>query len=140
MKYDHIEMHSGRMFCPSTNEEIFTLDDLVPINEQAKALIATWCSEYIDEPVFNHEGFRDNWESFLNKNKKQDVEFMLSDFLYEFLVDYEESCWRVFEISTSGFACGPIYSTEWYVVLADTIIEGNIEDEEETVREQNEEN
>jgi hypothetical protein len=125
MQYDTIDMISGRIYCPSTDEEIFTLEELAPINQKAKAVIAAWFSCVIDQPVFNHEGFKKDWESFFDKYRKETKRKDFFDLLTEFLEEYETPEWRVYEVHTSGLACGPVFNTDWYVVLADTVIEDN---------------
>jgi hypothetical protein len=42
-----------------------------------------------------------------------------SDELIEFLKAYKAPTWAVFEITTSGMACGPVSSTVWMVVDLD---------------------
>lgn len=130
MKYDTVEMNSGRIYCPSTDEVIMTLDELAPVKEDAKALIALWHSEIIDQPTINDEKIRKDWEEYLDKFDEETRYFDLYEKLFTFLEEYEAPDWRVYQIETSGMACGPVSSTVWYVVLADTVIEGNDLDEE----------
>lgn len=129
MKYDTVEMISGRLYCPSTGEEIMSLDNLEPINNEAKALIAAWYSCVIEQPVFNNDKIKNAWEEYLQKFPEDSQFYDLYEKISEFLDEYEAPGWRVYEIMTSGLACGPVENTDWYVVLEDTVIEGNDLDE-----------
>ena len=124
MKNDNIEMYSGRIYCPSTDEEIFNLD-WEPINETATALIAAWFSCVIEDPVFNNESIKNDWESFFENCSQEEKQSNFYDFLSAFLENYDAPQWRVYQVETSGISCGPSSNTDWYVVLADTVIEGN---------------
>jgi hypothetical protein len=131
MKYDYVEMISGRIYCPSTDEVIMTLDEMQPINEEAKALMAAWYShDILDSAVFNNEKISKDWEEYLNEFPEETRQHDLYDKLCNFLEDYEAPGWRVYQIETSGLACGPVSHTDWYVVLEDTVIEGNDFNEE----------
>lgn len=131
MQYDFVYMISGRLYCPSTDEVIITLDEMMPINEEAKALIAFWYNEIMDDPVCNNEVIRNAWQDYLGQFEEDTRHFDLYEKLSTFLEEYEAPGWRTYQIETSGMACGPVSHTDWFVVLKDTVIEGNgLEDEE----------
>ena len=127
MIYDNIELYSGRIYCPSTDEEIFNLE-WEPINQSATALIAAWFSCAIDDPVFNNESLKNDWELFFEKHSTEENQNNIYDILSDFLDKYDAPQWRVYQIETSGLSCGPSSNTDWYVVLADTVVEGNEDD------------
>ena len=72
-----------------------------------------------------------DWEKYLSQFEEETREHDLYDKICNFLEEYVAPGWRVYQIETSGIACGPVSNTDWYVVLDDTIIEGNENNEEE---------
>ena len=146
MKYDRIEMYSGRIYCQSTEEEIFSVEG--GINKTAKALIAYWSVyERSSDLVFNHIRFKNDWEAYIEKhpikvsegnNSKYDIfykcqlENNLYDIICDFLDEYVAPEWRVSEIITTDMDILQLdlsanLSNEafWIVVFADTVVEGN---------------
>jgi len=123
MKYDTVEMNSGRIYCPSTDEIILSMDEPNGIMENAKALIAAWNTVTIDQPIFNNNEIRIAWEKYLHKFPEEDREDDVYDKICDFLEGYEAPAWRVYEIQTTGWASGPVMNTDWFVVLVDTVIE-----------------
>jgi hypothetical protein len=146
MKDDRIEMYSGSIYCQSTGEEIFSVEE--GINNTAKALIA-YLSVYelSSDLVFNHIGFKRDWEAYIEKhpimesegnNSKYDIfykcqlENNLYDIICGFLGEYVKPEWRVYEIITPDMDT-PLLDMSgnlsdyafWIVVFADTVVEGS---------------
>jgi len=127
------EMEIDRMYCPSTDEVIFA-PGYESINEDAKAFIAQWNAEILEEPTINDESLETAWEKFYNEDlaeKLEAGEYIWDDFR-NFLRNYENPEWIVYECDFYGMACGPTTTTLVFVVKADTIIEEDPDYDEET--------
>ena len=119
------------MFCPSTDEVIFA-PDYEEINENAEAFIAYWHGEVLDQPSITDEKLKAAWDEYFEKWKdSEDIDIW--DSVEKFLTDYENPAWIVYESTFHGMACGPVATTVYFVVKADTVIEydPNIDNEEE---------
>lgn len=114
-------MESDRMYCPSTDEVIFA-PDYEEINESADAFIAYWHGEVLDQPSITDEKLKAAWDEYFEKwNDSEDIDIW--DSVEKFLIDYENPAWIVYECTFHGIACGPVSTTVYYVVKADTVIE-----------------
>jgi hypothetical protein len=114
-------MDTDRMYCPSTDEVIFA-PDYEEINENAEAFIAYWHGEVLDQPSITDEKLKAAWEEYFKKWKvSEDIDIWNS--VEKFLIDYENPSWIVYECTFNGMACGPISTTVYYVIKADTVIE-----------------
>jgi hypothetical protein len=114
-------MDRDRIFCPSTDEVIFA-PDYEEINENAEAFIAYWHGEVLNEPSITDEKLKAAWDEYYEKWKaSEDIDIW--DSVEKFLIDYENPSWKVCECTFHGMACGPISTTVYFVVKADTVIE-----------------
>ena len=114
-------MDRDRMFCPSTDEVIFA-PDYEEINENADAFIAYWHGEVLDQPSITDEKLKAAWDEYYEKWKEsEDIDIW--DSVEKFLIDFENPSWIVYECTFQGMVCGPVSTTVYFVVIADTIIE-----------------
>jgi len=114
---------TDRMYCPSTDEVIFApyYDE---INDDAKAFVAFWHGEVLDEPLIRDPKLEAAWEAIYQEwDAQEDPELGIWELVEKFLSDYENPDWIVYECTFYGMACGPVQTTVYYVVKADTIIE-----------------
>jgi hypothetical protein len=117
------EISVDRMYCPSTGETIFG-PGLEEVNENAVAFIAYWHDEIIDDPIIRNPKLSNAWNDFYSKWSDTGAdEIGITEALVKFLKEYINDAWKVYECCINSFACGPIRSTVWYVVPADTVIE-----------------
>jgi len=116
------EMSVDRMYCPSTNEVIFA-PDYDEINENAEAFIAYWHGEVLDQPEIKDANLKAAWEKYFEKWDDMYEELDSWQIVDKFLEDYINSNWKVLECTFHGMACGPVSTTVYYVVKADTVIE-----------------
>ena len=115
-------MESDRMYCPSTDEVIFA-PDYEEINENADAFIAYWHGEVLDQPSITDEKLKVAWEKYFENWDELYEELGPFEIVEKFLKSYRNSKWKVMECTFHGMACGPVSTTVYYVVKADTIIE-----------------
>ena len=138
------EMSTDRMYCPSTDEVIFA-PGYDEINEDTEAFIAMWDAEFMKEPTINDESLKAAWEKFFNDdlNEKLEAGDYIWDDFRDFLRNYDNPEWMVYECDFYGMACGPTTTTLVFVVKADTIIEEdpdyNAEEAEEELKNMSEE-
>lgn len=132
------EMSTDRMYCPSTDEVIFA-PDYEEINENAEAFIAYWHGEVLDQPSITDEKLKTAWDEYFEKWKdSEDIDIW--DSVEKFLTDYKNPNWIVYECTFHGMACGPVSTTVYIVVKADTVIQANpnIDNEGEEIAEKTE--
>jgi hypothetical protein len=116
------EMDTDRMYCPSTNETIFA-PYYEEINESAEAFIAYWHGEVLDQPEIKDPKLKAGWDTYFEKWDELYEELDPYEIVEKFLKSYRNSKWKVLECTFHGMACGPVSTTVYYVVKADTIIE-----------------
>jgi len=116
------EMEYDRMYCPSTDEVIFA-PDYEEINEGAEAFIAYWHGEVLDEPSITDDRLEKAWIEYFEKWDELMENLDAWEAVEKFLSDYENPSWIVYECTFHGMACGPVATTVYYVVKADTEIE-----------------
>jgi len=114
-------MSVDRMYCPSTDEVIFA-PDYEELNENADAFIAYWHGEVLYEPSIKDEKLNSAWEEYFEKWRGSD-EIDIWEAVEKFLTEYENPSWIVYECTFYGMACGPVSTTVYHVVKADTVIE-----------------
>lgn len=117
-------MSTDRMYCPSTDEIIFA-PGYDEIFDNAEAYIAMWDADLMGEPTINNESLETAWKKFYNEDlneKRQAHDYIWDDFR-DFLRNYDNPEWMVYECDFYGMACGPTTTTLVFVVKADTIIE-----------------
>ena len=123
-------MEYDRMYCPSTNEVIFA-PNYEEIYDGAEAFIAYWHGEVLDEPTITDDNLATAWQNYQEIWDELLDEFDVYELVEQFLRDYENPEWIVLECTFHGMACGPVSTTVYYVVKADTIIELNPENSDE---------
>ena len=116
------EMSTDRMYCPSSDEVIFA-PEYEEINENADAFIAYWHGEVLDQPAITDEKLKAAWEKYFEKWDELYEELDPFEIVEKFLKSFRNSKWKVLECTFHGMACGPVSTTVYYVVKADTIIE-----------------
>lgn len=124
-------MSTDRMYCPSTDEVIFA-PHYEEIEEDANAFVAYWHGEVLDEPMIKNHKLAQAWEKIHKDwSEQEEPELDIWELVEKFLSDYENPDWIVYECTFYGMACGPVQTTVYYVVKADTIIEEDPDLEED---------
>lgn len=130
------DFYSQRMYCPSTDEVLVYLEDIM---EEASALIAYFLLGYLDTPFVKDDQLAAAWDAYYARWDEWGDELEDWEKLEMFLREYDQPEWITLEHTDHGYACGPIGQTVYWVVKADTIIEDapEIEEEEEERDEEN---
>ena len=115
-----LELSHFNFYCPATGEPILIEDE--PVNKDAKSLQAYWVDEIMEEPFFKNKEFEKDWNKFAKKCTKDKGFKPDFDDLRRFLTEYNQPSWVVFELTTSGMACGPVSTTVWKVINMDTTL------------------
>ncbi len=116
------DVPTDRMYCPSTDEVIFA-PEYEEMYDGAKAFVAAWHSEVLDKPMIKDANLEAAWNAIYSEwNAEEDPELDLWDLLDKFLTEHENPAWIVYECTFYGMACGPVQTTIYFVVKADTII------------------
>lgn len=110
MKIISIERDDRDFFCPVTGQPIYN-EAGEPV---APSFRAFWHGEVLEEPTISDEGIQQAWDTYLDKVEAADGDGWIE--MEEFLSSYERSGLVAFEITTRGFACGPIWETVWTVL------------------------
>lgn len=118
-----LEMSIDKMYCPSTDEVIFSPEQL-EINEAAEAFVAYWHGEVLNDPLITDPELNKAWEEFREGEWQKFLDNLdLWEGIEKFLTEYKNPEWIVYECTFHGMACGPVSSTVYYVVKKDTVIE-----------------
>ena len=117
MNYNTLHLSHFNFFCPATGAQILgdeLCDDSVP------TVMGYWVDLALEDPVLKNPDLAAAWDDYSTiYAAKYEDEMPGSDELIEFLKAYKAPTWAVFEITTSGMACGPVSSTVWMVVDLD---------------------
>lgn len=116
------KMDTDRMYCPSSQELVFS-PELEELNAKANALIAYWHTEALEQPFIKDENLKLAWDRYLTHWKETDEETDIWVPVQNFLSNYENQDWIVYECTFYEQTCGPSSETIFFVVKADTIIE-----------------
>ena len=102
LSLDHVNF-----FCPVTGHRMVGHN----YYESSPALLGAWVSDVASEPQLENDGLTGYWNRYLNAlDDEYDID------LNKFFESVEEDCWVCFEITTGGMACGPVWTTVWYVI------------------------
>ena len=124
MNIEHFVVSDYKIYNPITKEVIVEEE----ANEDSESIIALWFDEAIDEPLIKDESFKEAWETYSNRYKDKDEDYAPDfDDILKFLKKYKNPLWKVFVVTTSGFACGPVSNTVILVVDKDVIFEDKTE-------------
>jgi hypothetical protein len=114
MNYNTLDLDHFNFFCPATGVQILgdeLCDDSVP------SLMGYWVDLSFEDPVLKNPDLHAAWESFSSAYAEENEEDSPGhEDLTAFLKVYDAPNWAVFEITTSGMACGPVSSTVWLVI------------------------
>ena len=111
------------IYCHSTSEYLLKPGDM-GLNPEANAIIGHWLDEIMNEPHIKDKELEKAWEKCYNDYlDKEDDELHPLEVLVDFLKEYNNPSWMVYQITERGMACGPTYHTAWLVVPADTMIQ-----------------
>lgn len=102
------ERNDRDFFCPVTGQPVYN-EEGEPV---APTFRAFWHAEVMDEPIIRDPDLQKAWDAYLAKVQAEDD---LID-MQEFFGSMERKGWVAFEITTSGFACGPVWETVWTVL------------------------
>ena len=104
MQLIQLEQEDWNVFCPSTGQLVFN-DTGEP---KASTVRGVWCHEVPDDPELLCTELQAHWAI-------QDAADEVVD-VVAFLNSVDHPGWVAFEITTSGFACGPVSTTTWTVL------------------------
>lgn len=107
MKIFEIDLPHETFYCPVTGMCLQT--DTEGFADDVPSVMGYWIGEVVEEPIIKNSVLEEAWQKFTGDGD-------LSCRLTEFLSDYDNPSWVVFELTTSGIACGPVSSTIWYVI------------------------
>jgi len=118
-----VETIKDRMHCPSTGEVIFSPGHEA-IDGKANAFIAYWHGEILDDPEIKDPVLLDAWKEFFEENWEEAIEDMsFYEMVEKFLKEFKSDQWIVYKCKFPGMACGPVNSTIYMVVAAETVME-----------------
>ncbi len=116
------DLEYDRMYCPSTDEIIFETGRVV-VNEDADAFIGYWLGGVLESPSIADDKLKSDWNEYWERRhelKNGNDEWSVVE---SFLKNYDNPSWIVHECTFEGGNNGPVYTTVYYVVMKDTIIE-----------------
>ena len=108
MQIIELELSQDSFFCPVTGHHIQGAQHFEP----SPAMVAGWHSEIIDEPLALEDPVKDPWDAYVKKVDEADEGYDIK----EFLRGIKNENLVCFEITTGGMACGPVWSTVWFVI------------------------
>ena len=108
MQLIQLEREDWNFFCPTTGQPVFN-DTGEP---NASTVRGVWCHEVPDEPELLCTELQAQWAAHL---AIQDAADEAVD-VVAFLNSVDHPGWVAFEITTCGFACGPVSTTTWTVL------------------------
>lgn len=118
----NVDDSTDRMYCPSTEEVIFS-PDMKEVNEDADAFIGYWHNEILDQPEIKDPKLLDSWEKYFESWDELMEDMDPSEIVENFLRNYQNEQWAVYQSRLTSMACGPVATTVYMVVKADTIVE-----------------
>ena len=118
--HTQIDVETQRVYCPSTDEEIFV--PFKGVNDSVSAFIAWWHHEILGDPVIKDPLLKKSWEQFIEEREKDD-DFNYFEGVVEFLEGYNNDQWIVLVCEYMEMGCGPFTATVFLVVKSDTIVE-----------------
>ena len=116
-----LDIQHQNFFCPATGICLSHEDpEKMGFNHsplEAASCQAFWISEILSDSMsesdFKNPAFREDWLKFETKFEE---DYWGVDDLINFLKSYPAPNWVAYEVTTSGFACGPVSSTAWWVI------------------------
>ncbi len=121
MQYVRLDLQHQNFFCPATGICLCHEDpDKLGFDNSPMDVLscqAFWIDEGLTDSMrggdFKDHTFREAW---LNFESKFEEGYWGVDDLINFLKSYPANNWVVYEVTTSGFAYGPVSSTAWWVI------------------------
>lgn len=107
MKIFEINLPHETFYCPVTGACLQT--DTDGFADDVPSVVGYWIGEVVEEPIIKDENLQEAWDVFVENDGSDDMPT-------RFLSEYNNLNWVVFELTTSGIACGPMSSTIWYVI------------------------
>lgn len=107
MKIFEIDLSHETFYCPVTGMCLQT--DTEGFADEVPSVMGYWIGEVVEEPMIKDENLQEAWDMFLENGSSDSLPA-------KFLSGYNNPNWVVFELTTSGIACGPMSSTIWYVI------------------------
>jgi hypothetical protein len=107
MKIIELNLKHENFYCPVSG--MCLQDETMGYADEAPSVVGFWIGEVVEEPVIKNAKLEAAWEVFHRNDR---LSFQLTTFLSK----YQNDDWVVFELTTSGIACGPLSSTIWYVI------------------------
>jgi hypothetical protein len=108
MQLIQLERSDGNFFCPATGRPVYGEDG----EPNTPAFRGSWCDDLPEDPLHLTEDLSLLWEAYLEAQEAISAPVDL----VAFLRSVDQPNWVTFEISISGMACGPVWSTTWTVL------------------------
>jgi hypothetical protein len=102
------ERGDHNFFCPVTAQPVY--NDLG--EPMAPSFRAFWIDQVPEEPLIHDPDLQAAWDAY--RDQWSDTEECIQP--EDFLRSYERKGWVVFQITTGGFACGPVWETVWTIL------------------------
>ena len=108
MQLIQLERDDWNFFCPATGEPVFKETG----EPNASTVRGFWCHEVPDEPELLCDELQPQWAAHVA------IQDALDDGVdvVAFLKSVDKPGWVAFEVTSCGFACGPVSSTTWTVL------------------------
>jgi len=108
MQLIRLERDDWNFFCPATGEPVFKETG----EPNPSTVRGFWCHEVPDEPELLCQELQTPWAAHVA------IQDALEDGVdvVGFLKSLDKPGWVAFEITSYGFACGPVSSTTWTVL------------------------
>lgn len=113
MQIIELNLSHDNFYCPVTGQLIQSKEHFDP----SPAMVAGWHSDIMEEPLTLSDELASAYEKFVEGMEEDN--FINDETLEDFLKSNDAKNLVCFKINTSGIACGPIFSTVWFVVNFD---------------------
>ena len=110
MQIIELTLSHDNFYCPVTGHYIQGPEHFEP----SPAMVAGWHSDIMDEPLTLSDTFAPAYNKFVEDLDEDD--FVYDENLENFLKAIDAENLVCFKLNTSGIACGPVFSTVWFVI------------------------
>lgn len=117
MKIIELSLNHHNFYCPVTGHHIQGPEHF----DASPALVGAWVTEVGTGPFTLDAPLQAAWEDWIQMHEESDIEDDGNRFnepykISKFLAEVEAENLVCFEVTTRGFACDPISSTNWFVI------------------------
>lgn len=114
MQLIDLNLSHDNFFCPATGHHIVGPEHYDP----SPAMLGMWHCEVLDQPEIQDTALQKAWDTYFGKISENE-DFYWDIDLESFMESVERPNLACFKITTSGFACGPVHTTVWFVIDMD---------------------